>query len=202
MNSFVEVLGDNLDNIKTVNDFIQKDDLILIKSFFDDLGNNDVTDIMHLKETYHFDFPKEIKSVIRKYDALIVEKAKELYKFDFINGENILRGTIHKIGSWSHPHTDILEAELEPQKPDDEEFVGWRDAWDGYLACNLYINDNYSGGEVFFPERNVSIKPVANQLIMWPGNKYFIHGVNDPIDAGRYTLTRWIKFVDFDKYRS
>jgi hypothetical protein len=200
MNSFVEVLGNSLDNIKTVDNFIEEKDMLLVKDFLDDLSNSDASELMHLKEIYHFNFSKEIREIIKKYDSLIVKKAEELYGFKFIDGVNILRGTIHKIGSWSHPHTDILEAELEPQKPDDEEFIGWRDAWDGYLACNIYLNDNYSGGEVFFPERDVSIKPVAGQLILWPGNKYFIHGVNDPIDAGRYTLTRWIKFVDFDKY--
>ena len=201
MNSFVEVLGNSLDNIKTVDNFIEEKDMLLVKDFLDDLSNSDASELMHLKENYHFNFSKEIKEIIKKYDSLIVKKAEELYGFKFIDGVNILSGTIHKIGSWSHPHTDILEAELGPQKPDDEEFIGWRDAWDGYLACNLYINDDYSGGQIYFPEREyLAIKPKANSLIMWPGNKHFIHGIKKTKVTGRYVYGLFMKFAEYEKY--
>jgi hypothetical protein len=65
---------------------------------------------------------------------------------------------------------------------------------------NIYINDDYSGGQVYFPERNYEFKPKANSLVMWAGNKNFIHGVKDPIDGNRYNVYRSIKFKDFDKY--
>ena len=199
MNTFVEEFGNSLDNIKMSYNFMSQEDLKSVKQFLDEASNT-ISEDMHLKEVVHFPVPDAIRQIIQKYDRLVIEKAEELYGRKFIDGQNIFRCTIHKIGSWSHPHTDILEVGMEPQKPDSPEFIGWRDAWDGYLACNIYINDNYEGGEVYFPERDYSFKPVENQLVMWAGNKYFIHGVKDPLTANRYTLTRWIKFADFDKY--
>jgi hypothetical protein len=201
MNTFVEELGSSLGNIKIAYDFMDKQDLLSIKESLDNVSLNNKTDKMHLKENIDFDLPKDVRLIIEKYDPEIVRIAEDLYQRKFIDGDIKLLSTIHTIGSWSHPHTDILEAGLGPQQPDSPEFVGWRDAWDGYLACNIYINDNYEGGEVYFPEQNdYMIKPTANSAAFWAGNKYFIHGVKDPLTADRYTLTRWIKFVDFDKY--
>ena len=66
---------------------------------------------------------------------------------------------------------------------------------------NININDNYSGGQVYFPDRNYQFKPKANSLVMWAGNKNFVHGVKDPIDGNRYNVYRSIKFKDFDSYK-
>lgn len=50
-------------------------------------------------------------------------------------------------------------------------------------AANLYLNDDFEGGELFFPERNLSIKPKAGQLILFPGGNEYIHGVK-PVTSG------------------
>lgn len=50
-------------------------------------------------------------------------------------------------------------------------------------AANLYLNDDFEGGELFFPERNLSIKPKAGQLVLFPGGNEYIHGVK-PVTSG------------------
>jgi hypothetical protein len=53
------------------------------------------------------------------------------------------------------------------------------------LAFSLvaYINDDYEGGEISFPNHNVSIKPKAGSLIMFPSQEPYIHEVK-PITSG------------------
>ena len=53
------------------------------------------------------------------------------------------------------------------------------------LAFSLvaYINDDYEGGEINFPNQNVTIKPSAGSLIMFPSQEPFIHEVR-PITSG------------------
>lgn len=59
------------------------------------------------------------------------------------------------------------------------------------IATLIYINDDYEGGEIYFPELGVEIKPKAGDLIMFPDNPNFIHGVK-PITSGvRFTTPRW-----------
>jgi hypothetical protein len=205
MNNFVDIFGDSLDNVKTVYDFVEKEDYEIILNYLNEVAKTRPENVMHYRSgDFGFEDTKEISDLGKKYKTKIIETANDVYGQKFVNGKAIspMLLTIHAIGSSSHPHTDILEQGLKPQEPDGDEFIGWRDGWDGYLACNIYINDNYSDGQVYFPERDYEIKPKANSLVMWAGNKHFIHGVKDPVTADRYTWTTWIKFEDFDKYTS
>jgi hypothetical protein len=56
------------------------------------------------------------------------------------------------------------------------------------LAFSLvaYINDDYDGGEISFPNHNVSIKPIAGSVIMFPSQEPYIHEVKPIISGQRY----------------
>lgn len=57
------------------------------------------------------------------------------------------------------------------------------------FGCVLYLNDNYSGGEIYFPNQNIEIKPKPNTLVFFPGTMEYLHGVNPITNGIRYTLT-------------
>ena len=57
----------------------------------------------------------------------------------------------------------------------------------------VYINNNYSGGEIFYPNKNITMKPKALSLVMHPGNKEYEHGVNDVTKEIRYNLAWWTR---------
>lgn len=60
------------------------------------------------------------------------------------------------------------------------------------IATLIYLNNDYDGGEIYFPELEISIKPEAGDLICFPDTPDFVHGVK-PIRSGtRYTSPRWI----------
>jgi len=59
------------------------------------------------------------------------------------------------------------------------------------IATLVYINDNYSGGEIYFPEHGVEFKPEPGDLLCFPDNENFVHGVNPVAGAVRYTTPRW-----------
>lgn len=89
-----------------------------------------------------------------------------------------------EIGDVQHPHADGEEVNGKHQ-------FYWRN-----FGCVLYLNDDYDGGEIYFPNQNIEIKPKPNTLVFFPGTLEFLHGVN-PITKGiRYTLT---SFWTFDK---
>lgn len=59
------------------------------------------------------------------------------------------------------------------------------------IATLIYVNDDYEGGEIYFPEYDVFIKPEAGDLVCFPDNPYFIHGVKPIISGTRFTTPRW-----------
>lgn len=200
MNSFIDVLGDDLSLIKTYENFMDEDDHRQYLEFLKSVSANKTDGVQHIQEEIDQVMPPHIFDIQNKYNKKIIKIAEMLYEREFIDDDyHVLGATIAVPGAVTQPHVDIIEG-LDRKKPEDGELLGWRDAWDGYLSCNIYINDDYSGGQVYFPERNYEFKPKANSLVMWAGNKNFIHGVKDPIDADRYNVYRSIKFKEFDQY--
>jgi predicted 2-oxoglutarate/Fe(II)-dependent dioxygenase YbiX len=55
----------------------------------------------------------------------------------------------------------------------------------------IYLNDDYWGGEIIYPDYNLSIKPKARSLILHPG--YLNHFV-DPVqsESSRYVITTFV----------
>lgn len=56
------------------------------------------------------------------------------------------------------------------------------------VAANLYLNDDFDGGELYFPTRNLVIKPKARQLILFPGGHEYAHGVKKITRGNRDVL--------------
>ena len=59
-------------------------------------------------------------------------------------------------------------------------------------AMVLYINDDYLGGEIFFPDIDLEIKPKSGQLIAWPSGPLFEHGVNTVRGGDRYVISSFL----------
>lgn len=59
------------------------------------------------------------------------------------------------------------------------------------LSTVAYLNDNYIGGEIYFPQVDINIKPEAGSIIFFPSNFVFTHTVM-PIEEGyRYAVPQW-----------
>lgn len=62
---------------------------------------------------------------------------------------------------------------------------------DNVFGLVLYLNDDYIGGEIYYPELGLEIKPKANSiLIHYAGLK---HGVKEVTSGVRYVITSFIK---------
>lgn len=61
-------------------------------------------------------------------------------------------------------------------------------------AAVLYYNDDYTEGEVFFPQHDLKLRPKPGSLLVFPGTDDYIHGVH-PVGEGpvRYILPAFIK---------
>lgn len=205
MSSFIDVLGDSVDNIKTVHDYLNKEDLEYLTNVAKKVESNFNGTKLHLPAYHHLDEDsvKDLREFGQELNNKIFITAKKLYKQDFLKETFNFGLNIHRVNSYTDPHVDIIEESPGFQEPGFKEpvYLNWRDAWDGYLACNIYLNDDYSGGQIYFPEREyLTIKPKANSLIMWPGNKHFIHGIKKTKVTGRYVYGLFMKFAEYDKY--
>lgn len=61
------------------------------------------------------------------------------------------------------------------------------------VSTVYYANDNYSGGEINFPRFNISYKPKANEMIIFPSTYVYNHSVSEITEGIRYAVVSWLK---------
>lgn len=84
------------------------------------------------------------------------------------------------VGARQEPHAD-KEFHTGPEKGRANDFP-WYD-----LAGLFYFNDDYEGGELYFPQHGIEFKPKARAAYFFPGDRNYTHGVR-PIKSGnRFT---------------
>lgn len=65
-------------------------------------------------------------------------------------------------------------------------------------ATIIYLNDDYKGGELFFFNKDLDLRPKPGSLVIFPGNKEFNHGVRHVQEGPiRYVIVGFIKEKNF-----
>ena len=63
-------------------------------------------------------------------------------------------------------------------------------------AVIMYLNDDYTDGELFFSRLGLKIKPPTKSLIIFPSGENYLHGVKSPgAGAERYVLPAFVRGV-------
>ena len=59
------------------------------------------------------------------------------------------------------------------------------------VSSVYYLNDDYEGGDLYFPFLNLTIKPEASELIFFPSTNLFSHEAK-PVSKGvKYSMANW-----------
>jgi hypothetical protein len=87
-------------------------------------------------------------------------------------------------GGYAPYHSDNSDMEGNP--------TAWRD--NKYVAI-LYLNTEYEGGLLEFRDHDISIKPDAGELLVFPGGIENVHQVTEITDGLRYTI---VAFWDYE----
>lgn len=67
------------------------------------------------------------------------------------------------------------------------------------FAMSLLLNDDYEGGELYFPEYNIKLKPPKNAAVIFPG--ILSHGVLDVTKGNRMSLITFFTTKEVESYR-
>lgn len=187
----VESMGNSSDNIKIFKNFMDLDDLETIDSYMRGINVNKDRDIFINVTDDVYNIPSNIKEILSRY----TEKAKHISENEYgrsLDSSDIFAIRIATVGIEYLPHVDKVGVVQEVGA----EVEDWRDSWSGHLAIMFYVNDDYEGGELYFPDHGLRYKPEKNSLAMFPGNKNFIHGVSQVKNSDRFTLIKWSKILD------
>lgn len=145
-------------------------------------------------------YGEEVKRLISQWDEKSTHPLSAIYgeKIMHTASETFGRTLVHRltpyykkfeVGSDHSPHADCEaqhygEVEFMPKyKPSEFNTPVLIE-----VAANLYLTDDFDGGELYFPNRDLVIKPKARQLILFPGGHEYIHGVKEVTRGNRNVL--------------
>jgi hypothetical protein len=166
-------------NIVRVENFLSSEEINYVSSFCaESTYMNSVTERCILQADYNV----EIEPWVKNYTERVRERV--IYEFG-IDIYDLCGTALRKwhTGERQEPHADC-EAEfsfdgsswdMSPVDNPSSIFIEY--------AALTYLNDEYEGGEIFFPEYDIEIKPKPGELIFFPGSHYYIHGVK-PVTKG------------------
>jgi Rps23 Pro-64 3,4-dihydroxylase Tpa1-like proline 4-hydroxylase len=173
----VAKIGDSEENIIYIENALSKEEHEIILDYAKnvDYWHDEPWDAKSVRSER---MPQKISDILRKLFTFTHEKAKSIYDVEidyFKNADlNILKFVK---GFYLNPHLDTNSNES------------------NHIASVYYINDDYTGGEINFPDYKLKIKPKANSLIIFPGNENYLHEVTRIQRGDRYSSSLWFQFT-------
>ena len=156
-----------MDKIHIFENFIEQEDCDLAVNFFNELKNQGKFNRMKDFRLTILDKNFETSDyIINKY----LDKFRKMHNksYDLIT----FFLSIYEPGSYIEPHQDRYG----PTYLDSE----------GIL---FYFNDNFEGGELYFPQWDYEIKPKKGMAVIFPcSNPEYLHGVKETTSGIRYMI--------------
>jgi hypothetical protein len=81
------------------------------------------------------------------------------------------------------PHADNLEPDGSPNTTPHRSF-----------SSLIYLNNDYEGGETYFPGFGLRIKPEPGLMVLFGSGPEYVHGVTKMRGGRRYTYAGWFTF--------
>lgn len=175
--------GSSVDNIIVLEDFIAREDVktvydfaVKIESFekTSDHWNNRVLNakglVLHKKDVYE---------TIGKYQTKLKNTIQN--RFGFEVGDVAPSIVKWRPGDVQAPHADkeLLDGTPVDYKSD--------------ISSLFYWNDNFEGGEIYFPNQGVQLKAKPGTVVIFPGDRFYAHGVTEVLSGERFTTPAfWI----------
>jgi len=65
----------------------------------------------------------------------------------------------------------------------------WRD-----FAVITFLNNDFTGGKLYFPNQKLEIDPVPGLTAIFPGTLEYLHGVSKITEGARYTIACFVTY--------
>lgn len=187
--------GDSIDNIVELQDFITEEEqqrlinFALTNKIWDKTETHIDDDGLVLYDANIWEDRVCTADSLKKSDPAIIDllwdmidRLKiEVDKFFDVNvqatGPAIVRWPV---GARQEPHADKeFHTGEEEGRPNDFPYYD--------IAGLFYFDDNYEGGELYFPRHGIEFKPKPRAAYFFPGDKYYAHGVRPVKSGNRFT---------------
>lgn len=199
--------GSNSNNIVVLENFIESEDLAKIQEFCPTINewNNEQPSVYAEDGTCLYDaeywndrqcsdeilkrINLEVWLLVEKYINKMQVKIEEFFECKVLPRPPVIMRW--RPGIEQRPHAD---KQLNDGRPN---------AFPTYdLSSLFYYNDDFDGGEIYFPDHDVEIKPKPGLAVMFPGDINYLHGVKMITSGFRFTTPSFYTVTSFNQEKS
>jgi len=136
---------------------------------------DELDDKLRKNDIHPFEEDTELqKLLVKHYIAAFAEYAKK-YQFAVVNQLEPFQIARYEVGGHYTVHADAMGTK----------------GGDRIVSSVLYLNDNYEGGELYFPQFDVSYKPTAGSLVLFPSYYTYEHCAKPVKKGTKYCVLSW-----------
>ena len=195
--------GDSPENIVTIENFIELDDLKIIQEFCPTISewNNEKESVFAEDGTclYNADYwndrqcSNDILERINPQVWNIIDKyipKMQLVIEDKFNCKVSCRPPVimkWRPGTEQRPHADKQLNDGQPNAFPDYD-----------LNSLFYYNDDFEGGDLFYPQHDIVVRPKPGLAVFHPGDVNYLHGVSMVTSGYRYTTPSFYTITSFN----
>ncbi len=188
--------GSSIDMIQARENFMTKEELDFLASSAKSITEWDITETHYndngtiIYDSSYWDNRVASRPILDKLNpeiSNVINTMVDRLKIEVDNFFNVdAKPTSPAIVRWpagyrQEPHADKeLHVGIDAGKPNDFPCYD--------LAGLFYLNDDYEGGELYFPNQGIQFKPKPGAAYFFPGDKNFIHGVTEITSGIRYVI--------------
>jgi hypothetical protein len=185
------VFGIELDRIVEIPKFVSEEEAKLMINYFESksvnwgpiafFGSEGMSVVHEDPSLAQFGLPAN-------FFGTLMAKYKEAIEIIFerkVKPVNICHAQKWNVGGNASPHADNSSLDGEPNAFETNKFVSL-----------LYLNDDYEGGELYFPDEAIEFKPQSCSWVGFNGGIENLHGVKEIKTGSRYTF---VSFWDFEE---
>lgn len=193
--------GDSSNNIVVFENFLELQDLALVQSFLptiDEWENGRETEynedgVCIYDATYWNDRMcsgeiigrknPAVYQTIDKYIQKMAGKVEEFFKVKVKSRPPVLMRWFEGIEQQPHADKELNDGSPNPFPTYD-------------LNSLIYYNDDFTGGELYFPQHDIEIKPKPGLAVMFVGDRNYLHGVRTVTSGERWTTPSFYTVVE------
>ena len=180
--NFTEKIGPSHESIKITKNFMDESSVKLL---------NDYCEMIYKKGIDDLELKNIVYKIIDEYKEKTILYSQKLFntklEYDIVANDSHARSynlNSRPPGFETSVHTDNF-GQINNGYP-----------WTGQISNLIYLNDEYLGGEIYFPQHKLKIKPEKGMMVSFPGNWNNRHGVI-PASDFRFALSFFLKISDF-----
>jgi hypothetical protein len=184
--------GTSKDKIQARENFMTEEELTFLSNAARTIDSWDRTedhyneDGVMIYDSSYWDNRVASRPILDKVDpqiSIVIENMVNRFKLDVDEFFEVdAKPTSPAIVRWMAGYRQDPHADKQLQNGEPNDFP-WYD-----LAGLFYLNDDYEGGELYFPNQGIEFKPKPGAAYFFPGDVGYSHGVREITSGIRYVI--------------